>query len=628
MTVDSRGGSRQDGLSSPSRSGDGDSSNSFTKGEVSITDVVMICITANLGPFLFGFDQGSTSWIISAFDSAGDSYEGSPNYYLEVSENDFMVGLISSLSSISGTFMFVYLLFHAQHWSKKSELVACSMMYTLGYSLATIAASIKWTSAENYSVSLSMLLLSRVQIGISNAMAMHSVPQYLSEVSPQSIRGQVGSSIELGVVSGISVGMVLGYLLSLVDMQSYMPLMALSTAVAVLMAAMVVTLPDSPRHMFSHGWWSLSGVRRYTDHDILQSVQRLYPKASVETVQEMRLQFLQDSRETERWKKLYALEHASDDNVTVMMDEGDGVNGENSGSGSGSGTGNERSASHRIPNPWALEDRPGNSPYFICPAEPFPVSVELKVLFTDPAISQCLVLALTVMFFKSMTGKGAFGYNAYTIYEAMLPDYGGLCVAGNGIVMLLGSVSMVFIGDKIDRRTFFIVGGAGCAMFQLLASFFLVMGWPVASVIAMYCFYIVFEMSFGSLGWVIVSEYFPFFVRSAAVGVALIVLFGVSAILILCYGAFQQAVGVSLTFMTFALITLVGMIVLYVIIPDTRGVHMEKAYRLVAARFNNLREYMGWDARKVGEARSLFDADEVDAMGETDRLVESQREED
>ena len=35
--------------------------------------------------------------------------------------------------------------------------------------------------------------------------------------------------------------------------------MALSTAVAVLMAAMVVTLPDSPRHMFSHGWWSLSG---------------------------------------------------------------------------------------------------------------------------------------------------------------------------------------------------------------------------------------------------------------------------------------------------------------------------------------------------------------------------------
>lgn len=254
------------------------------------------------------------------------------------------------------------------------------------------------------------------------------------------------------------------------------------------------------------------------------------------------------------------------------------------------------------------------------------MSVELKVLFTDPVISQCLVLALTVMIIKSLTGKGAFGYNAYTIYEAMLPNYGGLCVAGNGVVMLLGSVTMIIIGESADRRTFLILGGVGCAAFQLLASIFLAIGWSVASVISMYCFFFAFELSFGSLAWLIVSEYFPFFVRSAAVGVSLIAMFGFSSVLILFYSAYQQTVGVSLTLLTFAVITLFGMGVLYILLPDTRGVNMERGYKLVERRFRDLAEVLGYDTSKGREARSLFDTDPATAGGEAERLLESEYE--
>ena len=39
-----------------------------------------------------------------------------------------------------------------------------------------------------------------------------------------------------------------------------------------MMAALVATLPDSPRHMFSHGWWSLSGHGFSTDPNYRQDV--------------------------------------------------------------------------------------------------------------------------------------------------------------------------------------------------------------------------------------------------------------------------------------------------------------------------------------------------------------------
>ena len=59
-------GSSSQSINSGSELSDSDAMG--TKGEVSIIDVIIICLIANLGSFLFGYDQGSTSWIISAWD--------------------------------------------------------------------------------------------------------------------------------------------------------------------------------------------------------------------------------------------------------------------------------------------------------------------------------------------------------------------------------------------------------------------------------------------------------------------------------------------------------------------------------------------------------------------------------
>ena len=258
------------------------------RGEVSIWDVVRVCLIANLGSFLFGFDQGSTSWIISAITESSATADDDANYYARIADSTIMEGFISCLTSMWATVSFIFLMFHANEYSKKGELLMCSMFYTVGYTFSLIAASIKWSNLEDYTVAMFMLITGRLLIGTGIALSMHAVPQYLGEVAPRSIRGQVGSSIEVAVVVGIGSGMILGYLLSLADETSYLALMAFGVLVAVVQAAYVVTIPDSPTHMFANGWWSLSGLRKYTDDDILQSVRVIYPKATSMLVKEMR----------------------------------------------------------------------------------------------------------------------------------------------------------------------------------------------------------------------------------------------------------------------------------------------------------------------------------------------------
>ena len=116
------------------------------------------------------------------------------NYYARVGDSAIMQGFISCLTNLWATVSFLFLMFHANEYSKKSELVMCSMFYTVGYTFSLIAASIQWNSLEDYTVALFMLISGRLLIGSGIALSMHAVPQYLGEVAPRSIRGQTPPS--------------------------------------------------------------------------------------------------------------------------------------------------------------------------------------------------------------------------------------------------------------------------------------------------------------------------------------------------------------------------------------------------------------------------------------------------
>ena len=131
-------------------------------------------------------------------------------------------------------------------------------------------------------------------------------------------------------------------------------------------------------------------------------------------------------------------------------------------------------------------------------------------------------------------------------------------------------------------------------------------------------------MSLGSLAWVLVSEFFPYFVRSAAPSVCLIALTGWSSFMILFYMAYQKAVGVSGALATTASITFIGISVLSFLIPKTKGVNIEKVYRLVPPKFNAWWRALGY-ADSNEENRSLFDVVDEDtgSAGEGVPLIQT-----
>ena len=108
------------------------------------------------------------------------------------------------------------------------------------------------------------------------------------------------------------------------------------------------------------------------------------------------------------------------------------------------GTNTVVSGALRVPIGWAAGgiDKPGNTFFCQCPKEPFPLSIEMKTLFTDPVMKQCLTLALLQKVFEALTGKGAFGYTATESFSDILPGYGGVCTAGLGVVMILSAIGM------------------------------------------------------------------------------------------------------------------------------------------------------------------------------------------
>ena len=87
---------------------------------------------------------------------------------------------------------------------------------------------------------------------------------------------------------------------------------------------------------------------------------------------------------------------------------------------------------------------------------------------------------------------------------------------------------------------------------------FMVVGWNVAAVFAIYLYIAGFEFSFGGLGWMMVSEYFPHFVRSMALSIASATSFGSVSLMVFLIPVYQEDVGITALFLTTALITCVG----------------------------------------------------------------------
>lgn len=188
--------------------------------------LLFVCITASLAGLLFGMDMGTLSGafphICQEFNLTGTSQ----GWVISIMMPGAMVGALSS-----GVL--------SRYVDRKYGLRLGGIIFILGIGGVALASSI------------SQVIIFRFMTGIAIGLTSCITPAYLSEISPEHLRGRIVSLYQLMITAGI----LFGYLFdaALIQRDSWRWMIAISLFPAIIMFIGTLFLPASPRWLMVHG---------------------------------------------------------------------------------------------------------------------------------------------------------------------------------------------------------------------------------------------------------------------------------------------------------------------------------------------------------------------------------------
>lgn len=200
-----------------------------------------------------------------------------------------------------------------------------------------------------------------------------------------------------------------------------------------------------------------------------------------------------------------------------------------------------------------------------------------------PWIRPVLFLGIFLGFLQQVIGINTIIYYAPTIFQmAGFHDASSsiLATAGIGVVNVLATIFAVMVLDKIGRRPLLFTGliGMGVSLFCLSLAFHYSadasLRW--AAVTSIFVYIICFAFSMGALLWLMVAEIFPLEVRGTAMGVAVFSCWFWNFVVSSTFLTLLNYLGPSKTFAMYVVMCVVGLIVSYFYVPETKGVSLEK----------------------------------------------------
>ncbi|GJP67352.1 hypothetical protein CLOP_g24175 [Closterium sp. NIES-67] len=423
------------------------------------------------------------------------------------------VGLVVS-GSLGGALLGCLLAFRiADPLGRRRELLLAAALYLCGALLTASAAS------------LPALLAGRLMYGAAIGLAMHGAPMYIAETSPPAIRGTLISLKEAFIVAGILLGYVSGSVL--IDQEgAWRAIYGLAAPLALVMAGGMAWLPPSPR-------WLLLRAQQEG-----QEEQKRGPEGQVGQAgrggEEARRRAVQALR---RLRGGACGEGEAQREVQGMLE----ALGEGGGSGGKSG--------------WS----------------------EL----VTGASGRALVIACGLVFFQQVTGQPSVLYYAGSILQDA-----GFSAASDAtrVSVLLGCFKLAMTGvavatvDRWGRRPLLLAGVSGLvASLVLLGSLYAIhTTLPTLSVLSLLLFVGCYQVSFGPIAWLMVSEVFPLPVRGRAQSLATLVNFGSNALVTFALPPIQDTLGQAATFYSFATIGAGALVFIYLWVPETKGLQLEE----------------------------------------------------
>ena len=340
---------------------------------------------------------------------------------------------------------------------------------------------------------LLILLTGRIIFGLGIGITMHAAPTYLGEMGPTHIRGLLVSLKEASIVTGILVGYIVGNAFSDVD-AGWCYIYATSMLGSVLMLGFSFLIPPSSRWL----------ILKRRDDEALDALRFVYP--------------IDAEREFRFMKELYESSQVAD----CCLERGSVSSYQSTAASSSNNKTHGR---------------------------------DVKSIF-GPVYWAPLVAGVGLVILQQVTGQPSVLSYASRIFQAAgLSKYSAILVA---LWKLCGTIFAALVVEKFGRKRLLY---AGCSlMLVALLTLSLVIDGHYSSngalvIIAMLAYIGGYQIGFGPISWLMISEIFPLEVRGQAVAFAVQMNFLLNTIVQFGVAVLEETVGLGRTFAMFALAT-------------------------------------------------------------------------
>lgn len=198
-------------------------------------------------------------------------------------------------------------------------------------------------------------------------------------------------------------------------------------------------------------------------------------------------------------------------------------------------------------------------------------------------VRPAMMVGLGLAFFQQMTGINTIIYYAPTIFK--IAGFHSAAVAilatmGVGVVNVLFTIIALPLIDKWGRRPLLLLGLTGMTASLLILSFAfhqdsgsMMLKWMTLGSMVLYI--ACFAMSLGPIMWLIISEIFPLQMRGAGSSFAIAASWGFNMIVALTFLTLVDVLGASGTFLLYGVVSVLGWLFIYILVPETKGVSLE-----------------------------------------------------
>lgn len=186
-----------------------------------------------------------------------------------------------------------------------------------------------------------------------------------------------------------------------------------------------------------------------------------------------------------------------------------------------------------------------------------------------------------LVLFQQITGQPSVLYYAGSILQTA-----GFSAASDAtrVSVIIGVFKLLMTGiavlkvDDLGRKPLLIGGVSGIAisLFLLSAYFKILGGFPAIAVIALLLYVGSYQVSFGPISWLMVSEIFPLRTRGKGISLAVLTNFGSNAIVTFAFSPLKELLGAANLFILFGVIALISLVFVVLYVPETKGLTLEE----------------------------------------------------